>query len=73
MHRGKKGERVKGRREERRQGRGADSTWQPLRKYTSKRFCQRWDQLVNAEERSGCSGRLKNSSCISAVAALPCS
>lgn len=41
MHRGKKGERVKGRREERegrregvREGRGADSTWQPLRKYT---------------------------------------
>lgn len=64
MHRGKKGERVKGRREERREGRGADSTWQPLRKYTSKRFCQRWDQLVNAEERSGFSGRLKNSSCI---------
>lgn len=54
MHRGEKGDRVKGRRkEERREGGGADSTWQPLRKYTSKRACQRWDQLVNAEERSG--------------------
>lgn len=41
-----------GKEEQREGGGGADSTWQPLRKYTSKRPCQRWDQLVSAEERS---------------------
>lgn len=65
MHKGRKvRENDEGKKWERK-SRGKDSTWQPQCKYTSKHCCQRWDQLVNAEERSGSRRWLKNLTCIS--------